>query len=58
MKRTLSEEVERMHKIMGLEEQKWLDKVKTADKNVGNKIRLEKFGFIWVLIISFLISRF
>jgi hypothetical protein len=39
MKRTLSEEVERMHKIMGLEEQKWLDKVKTAAQNVGNKIQ-------------------
>lgn len=38
MKKTLFEEVNQIHKMMGLNEQPWLDKLKNTAQNVGNKI--------------------
>ena len=39
MKKNLTEEIYKMRTMMGLNEQKFLDKVKTAAQNVGSKIQ-------------------
>ena len=39
MKKNLNEEIYKMRTMMGLNEQKWLDKVKAAAQNVGSKIQ-------------------
>jgi sulfite reductase alpha subunit-like flavoprotein len=39
MKKDLNEEINKMRTMMGLNEQKLLDKIKTAAQNVGSKIQ-------------------
>jgi hypothetical protein len=39
MKKDLNEEINKMRTMMGLNEQKFLTKVKTAAQNIGNKIQ-------------------
>lgn len=39
MKKNLNEEINKMRTMMGLNEQKLLDKIKTAAQNVGSKIQ-------------------
>ena len=39
MKKNLNEEINKMRTMMGLNEQKLLNKIKTAAQNVGSKIQ-------------------